>query len=166
MKKLFLFAGAALLSVSLFAQNPPAPTPPAQTPTAQTPAAQTPPVKKAEDFVKFKELAFDFGKVKQGTPVTHDFPFTNIGNSPVIIESATASCGCTTPHKPEGAVSAGKGDIISAQYDAAHPGPFNKAIYIKLAGVDQPVTLKITGEVLNADAYAKYQSSKTTTPGR
>jgi hypothetical protein len=161
MKKLFLFASASLLSVSVFAQTPPAPTPP-----APTPAAQTPPVKKSEDFIKFKELAFDFGKVKQGTPVTHDFAFSNIGTSPVIIESATASCGCTTPHKPEGAVSAGKGDIISAQYDAAHPGPFNKSIYIKLAGIDQPVTLKITGEVLDADAYAKYQSTKTNTPGR
>lgn len=161
MKKLFLFASAALISVSVFAQNPPAPTPP-----APTPAAQTPPVRKAEDFIKFKELAFDFGKVKQGTPVTHDFAFTNISNSPVIIESATSSCGCTTPHKPEGAVAAGKGEIISAQYNATAGGRFNKEIYIKLAGVDMPVTLKVTGEVLDADAYAKYQSTKTTTPGR
>ena len=67
MKKLSLFACAALLSVSVFAQNPPA-----QTPPAPAPPAQTPPAKKAEDFVKFKELAFDFGKVKQGTPVMHD----------------------------------------------------------------------------------------------
>jgi hypothetical protein len=158
MKKLFLFASAALLSASLFAQ---APTPPAQAP-AQTPS----PVKKAEDVIKFKELAFDFGKIKQGVPATHDFAFTNISNSPVIIESALASCGCTTPHKPEGAIAAGKSDIISAQYSAASPGPFNKSITVKLAGIDLPVVLKITGEVLNADAYAKYQSSMTTTPSR
>jgi hypothetical protein len=151
MKKLFLFASAALLSVSLFAQ------------TAQTPTA---PAKKAEDVVKFKELAFDFGKVKQSTPVTHDFNFTNISNSPVIIESALASCGCTTPHKPEGAIAPGKSDIISAQYNAAAAGPFNKSITVKLAGVDLPVVLKITGEVLSADAYAKYQASKPATPGR
>jgi hypothetical protein len=145
MKKTLLFAAAALLSISLFAQDP---------------------AKKAEDVVKFKELSFDFGKVKQGTPVTHDFNFTNISNSPVIIESAIASCGCTTPHKPEGAVSAGKSDVLAAQYDAAHPGPFNKSITVKIAGVDLPLTLKITGEVLNADAYAKYQSTKTSAPGQ
>lgn len=144
MKKLFLFASAALLSVSLFAQAP----------------------KKAEDVVKFKELSFDFGKVKEGTPVTHSFTFTNISNSPIIIESAIASCGCTTPHKPEGAVAAGKTDVISAQYNAANPGPFNKSVTVKLAGIDYPVTLKITGEVLNADAYAKYQASKPSTPSR
>jgi hypothetical protein len=145
MKKLFLFASAALLSVSLFAQEP---------------------AKKAEDVVKFKELSFDFGKIKQGVPATHDFAFTNISNSPVIIESAIASCGCTTPKKPEGAVAAGKSDSISAQYNAANAGPFNKSITVKLAGVDLPVVLKITGEVLAPDAYAKYQASKTTTPGR
>jgi hypothetical protein len=145
MKKFLLFATMALLSVSVFAQNQ---------------------AKKAEDVVKFRELSFDFGKVKRGTPVTHEFSFTNISNSPVIIESALASCGCTTPHKPEGAVAAGKSDVIAAQYNAANPGPFNKSITIKVAGIDLPVTLKITGEVLEADAYAKYQASKTNTPGR
>jgi Protein of unknown function (DUF1573) len=153
MKKLFLFASAALLSMSLFAQTP-------------APAQTSAPVKKAEDVVKFKELSFDFGKIKQGIPATHDFAFTNIGNSPVIIESALASCGCTTPHKPEGAVTAGKSDIISAQYNAANAGPFNKSITVKLAGIDLPVVLKITGEVLAPDAYAKYEASKPTTPSR
>ena len=143
MKKLFLFATAALFTVGVFAQDQ---------------------AKKAEDVVKFKELSFDFGKVKKGTPVTHDFNFTNISNSPVIIESAIASCGCTTPHKPEGAVSAGKSDVIAAQYNAANAGPFNKSITVKLAGVDLPVTLKITGEVLEADAYAKFQSAKPAAP--
>src|SRR5580692_606540 len=151
MKKLSLFASAALLSVSVFAPAPP---------------AQTPPVRKAEDFVKFKELAFDFGKVKQGTPVTHDFAFTNISNSPVIIESAVPSCGCTTPVKPEGAIPQGKDDKIVAGFNAANVGPFNKSITIKVAGVDLPVQLKITGEVLTVDAYAKYQATKPNTPGR
>jgi endonuclease YncB( thermonuclease family) len=145
MKKLFLVASAALLTVSLFAQTP---------------------AKKAEDVVKFNELSFDFGKVKKGTPVTHDFNFANISNSPVIIESAIPSCGCTTPKKPEGAVSAGKSDSLSVQYNAANPGPFNKSITVKLAGIDLPLTLKITGEVLEADAYAKYQTSKPAAPGQ
>ncbi|HUB60839.1 MAG TPA: DUF1573 domain-containing protein [Puia sp.] len=145
MKKLFLVASTALLSVSLFAQTP---------------------AKKPEDVIKFKELSFDFGKIKQNVPPTHDFVFTNISNSPIIIESALPSCGCTTPRKPEGAIAPGKSDVISAQYNAANPGVFNKTITIKIAGVDQPVTLKITGDVLSADAYAKYQATRPTTPGR
>jgi hypothetical protein len=122
--------------------------------------------KKAEDVVKFRELSYDFGKIKQGSPVTHDFVFTNISNSPVIIESAVPSCGCTTPVKPEGAIQKGKDDKIQAGFNAANVGPFNKSITIKVAGVDLPVQLKITGEVLTVDAYTKYEASKGGKSGR
>ena len=145
MKKLILLASAALLTIGVFAQDQ---------------------AKKAEDVVKFKELTYDFGKIKQGSPVTHDFVFTNISNSPVIIESAVPSCGCTTPVKPEGAIPQGKDNKIQAGFNAANVGPFNKSITIKVAGVDLPVQLKITGEVLTVDAYAKYQAAKPNTPGR
>lgn len=138
MKKLFLFASALVLSAGVFAQQ----------------------AQKAEDVVKFKELSYDFGKIKQGTPVSHDFDFTNISNNPVIIESAMASCGCTTPVKPEGAVQKGKDDVIKAGFNAAVAGPFNKSITIKVAGVQMPLQLHITGEVLTPDAYAKYEASK------
>ena len=145
MKKLILLASTALLTIGVFAQDQ---------------------AKKAEDVVKFKELSYDFGKIKQGAPVTHDFAFTNISNSPVIIESAVPSCGCTTPVKPEGAIPQGKDNKIQAGFNAANVGPFNKSITVKVAGVDLPVQLKITGEVLTADAYAKYQAAKPNTPGR
>jgi hypothetical protein len=138
MKKLFLFASALVLSAGVFAQQ----------------------AQKAEDVLKFKELSYDFGKIKQGTPVSHDFDFTNISNNPVIIESAMASCGCTTPVKPEGAVQKGKDDVIKAGFNAAVAGPFNKSITIKVAGVQMPLQLHITGEVLTPDAYAKYEAAK------
>jgi hypothetical protein len=137
MKKVLFFAAATVLSISVFAQ-----------------------AKKAEDVVKFKEITYDFGKIKQGAPVTHDFPFSNISDAPVVIESATPSCGCTTPIKPEGAIAKGKADKITAGFNAAAAGPFNKTITIKVAGVDMPMQLKITGEVLTADAYAKYEVEK------
>jgi hypothetical protein len=142
MKKLFLFASVVLLSASVFAQDS---------------------VRKAENIIKFKELTYDFGKIKQGAPVTHDFAFTNISNSPVIIESAIPSCGCTTPVKPEGAIQKGKDDKIIAGFNAANVGPFNKSITIKVAGADLPIQLKIVGEVLTVDAYTKYEASKPTT---
>jgi hypothetical protein len=138
MKKLFLFASAIVLSTTIFAQQ----------------ATQ----KKAEDVVKFKELSHDFGKIKQGVPVTYDFAFTNVSEAPVIIESATPSCGCTTPVKPEGAIPKGKDNKITAGFNAAAAGPFNKSITIKVAGIDLPLQLKITGEVVTAD---KFDAAKT-----
>lgn len=115
---------------------------------------------KAEDFVSFKEKKYDFGKIKQGSPVTYDFAFENISAKPVVIENAWASCGCTTPTKPEQPVAKGKSNIIKAGFNAAAAGPFDKTVYVKLQGIDIPLELRITGEVLNADAYAKYVAGK------
>lgn len=114
----------------------------------------------ANSVVKFKQLTYDFGKIKQGVPVTHDFEFTNISSAPVIVEAASATCGCTTPIKPEQPVMKGKSAKITAGFNSEAAGTFNKSIYVKLAGVPAPVELKITGEVLSASDYAKYEKSR------
>lgn len=119
---------------------------------AQTTAAAQ---KKAEDYIKFKETKYNFGKIKQGVPVTHDFTFTNISGGAVIIENAQASCGCTTPKWPQAPVSKGASDKITAGFNAAAPGPFTKEIYVKVKGVDVPFPITITGEVVPADQAKK-----------
>ena len=139
MKKLFLACAILGFSTVLFAQNA---------------------VRKAEDVIRFKEMKFDFGKIKQGVPVTHEFEFTNISQTPAVIENATASCGCTTPVWPQQPVMKGKKDVIKAGFNAAAPGVFEKGIFVKVKGIDYPVEIKITGEVLTPDAYAKYESAK------
>ena len=105
-------------------------------------------VKKADEVVKFKEMKHDFGKIKQGVPVTYDFVFTNVGETPVIIENASASCGCTTPTWPQQPIMKGKSDKIKAGFNAAAPGVFEKGIFVKVKGYDYPIEIKITGEVL------------------
>ena len=144
MKKLFVSFAILFIAGAAIAQ-------------ATAPAA---PVVKAEELVKFKETVHDFGKIKQGVPVNYDFAFKNISKKPVVIESATASCGCTTPVKPEKPVAKGKSDVIKAGFNAASPSPFDKTIYIKVAGASLPLELKIKGEVLTAEAYAKYETEK------
>jgi hypothetical protein len=135
MKKALLFFSAFILTLSVFAQE-----------------------KTVTDVVKFNETVYDFGKIKQGVPVYHDFMFTNISANPIVIESAVPSCGCTTPVKPEGAVPKGKENKIVAGFNAANPGPFNKSITVKVAGIDVPVQLIIKGEVVVADAPEKPKS--------
>jgi len=96
MKKLFLLASAAILSVGVFAQ-----------------------AKKAEDVIKFKELTYDFGKIKQGDKVTYDFKFTNTGKSPLIIKDAIASCGCTKPEWPTTPIKPGESGAIKVTFNSA-----------------------------------------------
>ncbi|MDI3322175.1 DUF1573 domain-containing protein [Pinibacter soli] len=144
MKKIALLSVFSLmLSVFAFAQT-----------------TSTVPTKKADELVKFAETRHDFGKIKQGVPVTYDFAFKNIASAPVVIESATASCGCTTPVKPEKPVAKGKSDVVKAGFNAAAAGPFEKTIFVKVAGADQPLELKIAGQVLSADDFAKYEAEK------
>jgi hypothetical protein len=133
MKRILLTFIVAILVAPAFAQT-----------TAQS--------KKAEEFIKFKETKFNFGKIKQGTPVTHDFEFTNITGAPVIIETATASCGCTTPVWPKTPVAKGSTDKITAGFNAAAAGPFSKEIYVRVKGADVPFAITITGEVVPSTA--------------
>ena len=116
--------------------------------------------KKTENYVKFKELKHDFGKIKQGVPVEFEFAFVNASEKPVVIETAMASCGCTTPTWPQVPVGKGKEDKIKAGFNAQATGPFNKSITVKIAGYDQPVILNITGEVLTPEDFAKYEKEK------
>ena len=134
MKKLLLLAVVFSFGFTAFAQNA---------------------SKKAEELVKFQEIRFNFGKIKQGVPVTHDFQFTNIGTEPLIIETASASCGCTTPTWPKQPIMKAKDDKLKAGFNAAAPGPFEKTIFVKIKGVDAPFEMKISGEVLSAADFDK-----------
>jgi hypothetical protein len=96
---------------------------------------------------KFTEMKHSFGKIKQGVPVTTEFKFTNTSGKPLIIEVATAECGCTTPEYPKTPVMAGKESTIRVTYNAANEGHFEKKVTVKFAKFAQPVILEIDGDV-------------------
>jgi len=155
MKKVALSLFSLILLSGAFAQQQ-------ATATAATATVQA----AKPDLIKFADTKYDFGKIKQGVPVTHSFPFKNTSSQVVVIESATASCGCTTPIKPEQPIAKGKEDKIVAGFNAAAPGPFEKTIYVKIAGEEKPLELKIKGEVLNTEDFAKYEASKPKKSGK
>lgn len=103
---------------------------------------------KVEELIKFDKESYAFGKVNQNTPASVEFTFTNTGRAPVIIESATAECGCTTPEYPKTPVMAGKKGKIKVTYDAKTLGSFTKRVTVKLVNVADAKVLTITGEVL------------------
>ena len=114
----------------------------------------------ADSIAKFSEETHDFGKVKQNVPAVVYFEIKNISNKPIVVESATASCGCTVPEKPNAPIESGKTAKMKVQYSAAAPGVFTKDVYVKLSGCDQNKTLHIKGEVLTPEAYDLYEKEK------
>ncbi|MFN4892551.1 MAG: DUF1573 domain-containing protein [Bacteroidota bacterium] len=108
---------------------------------------------KLEETVKMNVEKHDFGKIKQGEPVTYMFEIKNIGSKPLVVENSWASCGCTTPEKITEPILPGSSAKLKVQYNAAAVAPFTKDVYVKFAGIDQTKTVQITGEVLSAEAY-------------
>ncbi|MCU7548287.1 DUF1573 domain-containing protein [Chitinophagaceae bacterium LB-8] len=151
MKKLLLAASAFVFSLTVMAQQ------------------------KAEEVIKVNTEKYDFGKIKQGVPVTTFFEITNTSDKAVVVENAWGSCGCTTPEVPKEPIAPHSTTKLKVQYNAAAMGTFTKDVFIKLAGVQEPKNIKITGEVLDTAAYdayakesakAKPAAAKKSKPGR
>lgn len=120
---------------------------------------------KPEDVVKVNTEKHDFGKIVQGTPVSYSFELTNTSDKPLVVENSWASCGCTTPEKITEPILPGATAKLKVQYNAAAASPFTKDVYVKFAGIEQPKTIHITGEVLTADAFAQYVKTKSKDKG-
>ncbi|MEP6466916.1 MAG: DUF1573 domain-containing protein [Parafilimonas sp.] len=97
--------------------------------------------------IAFKTTTHSFGKIKQAVPATTEFAFVNNSDKNVIIETAVAECGCTTPDYPKTPIQKGKTGIIKVTYNAETPGKFSKRVTVKFANIKLPVILTIEGEV-------------------
>lgn len=100
--------------------------------------------------VRFMEKKFDFGIVaEKGGPVSHSFEFTNTGTAPLVIISATASCGCTRPTYPTEPIAPGKKGTIKVTYlPEGRPGEFTKVVKVRTnAKESKKISLTITGTV-------------------
>ena len=64
------------------------------------------------------EESFDFGTIKQGERVTHNFIFKNTGKSNLVISSAEGSCGCTVPNYPKNPIQPGNTDTIKVSFNS------------------------------------------------
>ncbi|MFN8396591.1 MAG: DUF1573 domain-containing protein [Bacteroidia bacterium] len=99
--------------------------------------------------ISFKEVEFDFGKIKQGETVKHVFEFTNTGTNPLILENVKPSCGCTALDWPHDPIAPGKTGKIEAQFNSSGKmGPQIKQITITLNTTEHLERLTFTGEVV------------------
>lgn len=98
---------------------------------------------------KFEKEVYDFGKITDGDVVTYDFKFKNIGNSPLIISSATATCGCTVPDYPKEPVAPGAEGVIRVVFNSAGKlGMQNKVVSITANTIPSLTELNILGMVM------------------
>lgn len=115
--------------------------------------------KKAEDVAKFKTDVIDQGKLEINKPEMATFVVKNISKEPLIIEQANPTCGCTMGDYTKEPIAPGKTGTITAKFNAASLGVFEKHLTVKFAGVDEIKSITIKGEVLSADDYAKLKGA-------
>ncbi len=96
-------------------------------------------------FTLDKQL-HDFGNVKPESDNTCKFKVTNTGKKPLIISKVSASCGCTTPHKPEQPILPGKTDYIEVGF---HPKPG------QVGEITKTVTIEANTEPLLTEVQIK-----------
>lgn len=98
----------------------------------------------------FTNDTYDFGQIKQGEKVSYSFKFKNTGNTPLIISSASASCGCTVPSYPEEPIQPGEESRIDVVFDSnGKMGMQTKTITLVANTIPNTKVLYLRGEITN-----------------
>ncbi len=137
---LFLIAATLFMSGFAMAQEKKVEAKPTIT-TSPAPQKPTSPV-------KWKEEVHDFGDLKKGVPVSHDFTFVNTTKQTVLITNVKAACGCTATNYTKTPIKPGETATITATYNAATAGPFSKTVTVSLNENEVPKILTIKGKVV------------------
>ena len=104
--------------------------------------------------IKFDKTTHNFGSFSEKEPkVTCVFTFTNIGESPLVINQAIASCGCTVPEYTKTPIQPGEKGEIKVTYNGTgkFPGHFKKSITVRTNGAVEMTRLYIEGDMTEAN---------------
>ncbi len=87
----------------------------------------------------FKATAHDFGQLKQGDVVSHEFVFKNDGGAPLVVEKVETTCGCTAALVSEKKIAPGKEGRIKATFDTrGYSGRLSRYLYVVSNDAENP----------------------------
>lgn len=85
---------------------------------------------KGQAIIEWDHQDHDFGKIHPNETKTHIFTFKNVGNIPLIIHGAKASCGCTVPEKPEEPIQPGEQGSLTVSFTKSDAGEHKKTVTV------------------------------------
>lgn len=107
----------------------------------------------AQAEIKFDKLTHNFGTFSEKeAKVSCVFTYTNVGDAPLVINQAVASCGCTVPEYTKTPVQPGESGQIKVTYNGSgkFPGHFKKSITVRTNGKVEMTRLYIEGDMTEA----------------
>ena len=98
--------------------------------------------------MEFTDTLHNFGSVHEDEVVQHEFSFTNKGKSPLIINSAAGSCGCTVADWPHDPIPPGQAATVKVTFNTAgKSGHQEKSVSLQTNTVRNVHMLYIQAEV-------------------
>lgn len=92
--------------------------------------------------------SFDFGEIRHGEVVVHNFTFKNTSGEPLKIDNVRTSCGCTTPDWSNAPILPDSLGQIIIEYDGRDKGYFQKSIKVYFSVQRRAEWLYIEGTAL------------------
>ncbi len=99
--------------------------------------------------ILFANVEHDFGRVRQGARVTHEYPFQNAGDLALRVGEVRTACGCTAATaSAESVEGGGKGSIVAAFDTSRYFGEVRRTITVASNDPEQPlISLKLRGVI-------------------
>lgn len=116
----------------------------------------------------FEEKEKNLGKIQKGETVVKGFIFKNTGGEPLVIEEASASCGCTVPEYSEDPVQPGETGFVDVAYDSDGKSAkeFEQTVTLKANTSQDEHEIAITGQVVNNSKQQQAKQPARSKPGQ
>ncbi|MFA5155787.1 MAG: DUF1573 domain-containing protein [Candidatus Omnitrophota bacterium] len=107
------------------------------------------------------ETTWDFGKVKAGDVVKHDFVIKNDSADILRIKEINSSCGCTVSRIKKMVIKPGESTVIEVKLNSkGYSGKIKQFIYVSTDNLDKPVIRYI----IEAEVIDRLENPKLQTP--
>ena len=98
--------------------------------------------------VTLAQSHYDFGDVKKGESVQHDYEITNTGTNPLIISRVQPGCGCTAPEYTKDPIMPGQKGKVTLKFDSSSfDGAQHKSAEIYANVEKAPIVISFTANV-------------------
>jgi len=112
------------------------------------------PVMTADDSLqapraRWNETTFDFGSIRQGDKIHHDFVIQNDGKKDLVIHKTKSACGCIKTSFSKMTIAAGESALVKVEYDSfGKEGKESRKLDVFLNDYIKPsVTIEMKGDV-------------------
>ena len=105
--------------------------------------------KSGQPIIEVLNEEFDFGEIKEGKNVIHEYKIKNIGTADLLISAAKGNCGCTVPEWPKEPIKIGEEATIKVTFNSrGKKGLQNKRVTLTTNAIPNVKILTIKGTVI------------------